>query len=82
MFAETIMSIPPDYNDPKVYFKDSLTFLREYDWIFRFSNIQILVEDLLGRFPDEWLPHLEAMSNYELNELPFGYINVSEVLSR
>lgn len=71
------MALPPSYVDESDYFKDSLNFLRDNDWLFRYSNIQILVEGLLERFDTEWQPVLENATNDELNEIPFGYNNVS-----
>ncbi|XP_063228825.1 methyltransferase-like protein 25B isoform X2 [Bacillus rossius redtenbacheri] len=55
------------------YFKESLCYLRDYQWIYNFAVTNVLVEDVLSRIPEDWLSALMQLTNDELNQLPFGF---------
>lgn len=60
------------FKDYIQYFIDSITFLRENEWIFNFPNTDVLVHNIFEKFPKGWRYHLEKLSCKELNEIPFG----------
>lgn len=71
------MSLPPKYSDFATYSKDAVSFLQTHQWLYSSRNTHILVNKLLDRIPCEWHTHFEKLTNYELNEIPFGLIKVS-----
>ncbi|KAF5274828.1 hypothetical protein FQR65_LT00411 [Abscondita terminalis] len=67
------------YNMSINFFESSfvavLSFLKDSQWIYNYPNTHILVNKVLDEFKPDWIRHLDCITNNELNDLPFGYIN-------
>lgn len=68
------------HQNSKQQFENILSFLKEKEWIFNYPNTHILVNKVIDGFPEEWIHCLKHISNTELNNLPFGNVNVSKKL--
>lgn len=73
------MSLPNNYANSSEYIKETIEFLRTYQWLYSTPNTHILSKKLLDNFPSEWPNILNELTTEELNNIPIGYINVSAI---
>lgn len=63
--------------DCKEYSENALDFLKEYQWIYKYPNTQVLVKNVFDNFESEWIPHFKNLSYNDLNSLPYDLFKVS-----
>ena len=56
---------------------DHLTFLAEYAWIYNFQLTQFVSLKVWERIPNEWVAPLSNLTNEQLNDMPYNYIDKS-----
>ncbi|KAG5893231.1 hypothetical protein JTB14_013393 [Gonioctena quinquepunctata] len=64
------MSLPSSYTSSAEYLKDSLDFLKKYQWLYNYSNTHVLVNKIFANIPADWSECFKKLSNEELNNLP------------
>lgn len=65
--------------EDRTYFQSAHKLLIDFQWIFKSSNTKYIADGILDHIPTEWISCLTTLTNEELNQLPFGYINVSNI---
>ncbi|CAH1163545.1 unnamed protein product [Phaedon cochleariae] len=70
------MTLPSSYKTTSEYFKDSLEFLKTYQWLYNCSNTDILVRNTFENFPSEWLDYFQNLTDEDLNKLSLKYVEV------
>lgn len=54
--------------------EEIVSFLAEYQWIYKNSNTKFIKAGVLDDFPGDWGQSLLKLSHEELNNIPFGRI--------
>lgn len=70
------MSIPQSYKSPDDYIVDCFHFLSKYEWLYNYNNTQVLVKNILSKFPQEWSEYFKTLSDEDINNLPLGKLQV------
>lgn len=70
------MSIPHHYASSSEYLRNVLNFLKKYEWIYNYSNTDILIKNVLSNFSPDWRNFIDSLSNEDFNNLPLGMVQV------
>lgn len=80
-FPENVMTLPLTNIDEEIYLQEVLQFLQEQNWLFSYPNTHLLVKEVFSKIDDSWLMHLKNLTSSELNEIPFGLVNVRHMFA-
>ncbi|XP_055381754.1 methyltransferase-like protein 25B [Condylostylus longicornis] len=64
------MSLPTGFSSSTEYFLEILKFLEKYSWIYTTANTCFIKEDVINKFPQEWINYFLNISENNLNFFP------------
>lgn len=71
------MSVPKNFKNSDDYVQCCIQFLQTYQWLYNYSNTQVLIKDVFSEFPSDWMVYFKDFTNNELNQLMTGRAEVS-----
>lgn len=65
------MSLPKGFTTPDDYFLESISFLKEFSWIYQEANTCFIKSNILANMPKEFRSYFQDIDNNELNQFPY-----------
>ena len=65
------------FEDDSQYFSQAIEFFTRFEWLFKYPNTHIHIQDILTNIPDEWIAidPISAVAYYDpLTEANNGYM--------